>query len=160
MTLRSGRFGPYVQLGEATDGEKPKRASLPKNVTPEDVELDFALALLSLPREVGRHPEDGEPIRAGIGRFGPYVQHDKTYANLESGDDVFNIGLNRAVTLIAGKAREGSALPPLRRRPGPPARRASDQGWTRSSPRTAATGRMSAMTASMPPCRVTRRLKP
>ena len=107
VTLRSGRFGPYVQLGEATDGEKPKRASLPKNVTPEDVELDFALALLSLPREVGRHPEGGEPIRAGIGRFGPYVQHDKTYANLESGDDVFNIGLNRAVTLIAEKRAKG-----------------------------------------------------
>ena len=76
-------------------------------MTPEDVELDFALALLSLPREVGRHPEGGEPIRAGIGRFGPYVQHDKTYANLESGDDVFNIGLNRAVTLIAEKRAKG-----------------------------------------------------
>jgi DNA topoisomerase-1 len=62
---------------------------------------------LSLPREVGRHPEDGEPIRAGIGRFGPYVQHGKTYANLESADDVFNIGLNRAVTLIAEKVARG-----------------------------------------------------
>ena len=103
VTLRGGRFGPYVQLGEGAEGEKPKRASLPKNVTPDDVDLDFALALLALPREVGRHPEDGEPIRAGIGRFGPYVQHDKTYANLESADDVFNIGLNRAVTLIAEK---------------------------------------------------------
>jgi DNA topoisomerase-1 len=107
VTLRSGRFGPYVQLGEGADGEKPKRASLPKNVPPEDVDFDFALALLALPREVGRHPEDGEPIRAGIGRFGPYVQHDKTYANLESGDDVFNIGLNRAVTLIAEKRAKG-----------------------------------------------------
>jgi DNA topoisomerase-1 len=107
VTLRGGRFGPYVQLGEGSDGEKPKRAGLPKNVTPEDVDLGFALALLSLPREVGRHPEDGEPIRAGIGRFGPYVQHGKTYANLETGDDVFNIGLNRAVTLIAEKLAKG-----------------------------------------------------
>jgi DNA topoisomerase-1 len=107
VTLRSGRFGPYVQLGEAVDGEKPKRAGLPKGTVPEDVDLQKALALLSLPREVGRHPEDGEPIRAGIGRFGPYVQHGKTYANLESVDDVFTIGLNRAVTLIAEKVARG-----------------------------------------------------
>ena len=65
--------------------------------------LDRALGLLSLPRNVGRHPEDGEPIMAGVGRFGPYVQHGKIYANLEEGDDVLNIGLNRAVTLIAEK---------------------------------------------------------
>src|SRR6204780_5548012 len=107
VTLRSGRFGPYVQLGEAVDGEKPKRASLHKGMTPEDVNLEQALKLLSLPREVGKHPEDGEPIRASIGRFGPYVQHGKTYANLEAGDDVFNIGLNRAVTLIAEKIAKG-----------------------------------------------------
>ena len=107
VTLRSGRFGPYVQLGEAVDGEKPKRASLQKGTTPDDVDLDRALALLSLPREIGRHPEDGEPIRAGIGRFGPYVQHGKTYANLEAGDDIFHIGLNRAVTLIAEKHAKG-----------------------------------------------------
>ena len=107
VTLRSGRFGPYVQLGEAVDGEKPKRASLQKGTSPEDVDLDRALALLSLPREIGRHPEDGEPIRAGIGRFGPYVQHGKTYANLEAGDDIFHIGLNRAVTLIAEKRAKG-----------------------------------------------------
>ena len=107
VTLRSGRFGPYVQLGESVDGEKPKRASLQKGMTPEDVDLATALKLLSLPREVGRHPEDGEPIRASIGRFGPYVQHGKTYANLETGDDVFTIGLNRAVTLIAEKIAKG-----------------------------------------------------
>ena len=103
VTVRSGRFGPYLQLGEAVEGEKPKRASLPKGVSPDDIEFDRAIALLSLPRDIGRHPEDGEPIRAGIGRFGPYVQHGKTYANLEDPDDVFTIGLNRAVTLIAEK---------------------------------------------------------
>ncbi len=107
VTLRSGRFGPYVQLGEGADGEKPKRAGLPKGTDPNAVDLQFALALLSLPREVGLHPENGEPIRAGIGRFGPYVQHEKTYASLEPGDDVFNIGLNRAVTLIADKKTKG-----------------------------------------------------
>jgi DNA topoisomerase-1 len=108
VTLRSGRFGPYVQLGEPTDGEKPKRSSLPRGVAPDDVTLEKALALLSLPREVGRHPESGEPIVAGIGRYGPYVQHGKTYANLEPGDDVLVLGLNRAVTLIAEKHAKGS----------------------------------------------------
>ncbi|MGA8612926.1 MAG: type I DNA topoisomerase, partial [Xanthobacteraceae bacterium] len=107
VTLRSGRFGPYVQLGEKVDDEKPKRASLRKGMAPEDVDLAQALKLLSLPREVGPHPEDGEPIRASVGRFGPYVQHGKTYANLEDGDDVFTIGLNRAVTLIAEKIAKG-----------------------------------------------------
>ena len=107
VTLRSGRFGPYVQLGEAQDGEKPKRAGLPKGLSPDDVDLDRALGLLSLPREVGKHSNDNEPILAGIGRFGPYVQHGKTYANLTSGDDVLTIGLNRAVALIEEKKAKG-----------------------------------------------------
>ncbi len=67
----------------------------------------MALKLLSLPREIGLHPEDGEPIKAGIGRFGPYVQHGKTYANLENPEEAFNVGLNRAVTLIAEKIARG-----------------------------------------------------
>jgi DNA topoisomerase-1 len=107
VTVRAGRFGPYIQLGEAVDGEKPKRAGLPKGLAPDDVDLERALSLLSLPREVGKHPEDGEPIKAGIGRFGPYIQHNKTYANLEPGDDVLHIGLNRAITLIAEKIAKG-----------------------------------------------------
>ena len=107
VTLRSGRFGPYVQLGEAVDGEKPKRAGLPKGLAPDDLDLDRALGLLSLPREIGKHPDDGEPIVAGVGRFGPYVQHGKTYANLTAGDDVLGVGLNRAVTLIEEKRAKG-----------------------------------------------------
>jgi DNA topoisomerase I len=107
VTVRGGRFGPYVQLGETSQGEKPKRGSVPKGYDPEALDLETALKLLALPREVGRHPESGEPILAGIGRFGPYVQHGKTYASLEPGDDVLNIGLNRAVTLIAEKALKG-----------------------------------------------------
>ena len=110
VSLRSGRFGPYIQLGEQAKPEKkgdkpekPKRAGLPKGLAPDDVDLEKALALLSLPREVGLSPEDGEPILAGIGRFGPYVKHGKTYASLEQGDDVLTVGLNRAVTLIAEK---------------------------------------------------------
>jgi DNA topoisomerase I len=123
VTLRSGRFGPYVQLGEAVDGQKPKRAGLPRGTEPGAVDLEMALKLLSLPREVGRHPEDGEPILAGIGRFGAYVQHGKTYANVESGDDVLNIGLNRAVTLIADKVAKG---PRGRRFGGDPGRSLGD----------------------------------
>ncbi|MBN8958335.1 MAG: type I DNA topoisomerase [Rhizobiales bacterium] len=107
VSLRAGRFGPYLQLGEGAEGEKPKRSSIPKGQSPSDIDLERALALLSLPRQVGKHPETGEPIMAGIGRFGPYVQHQKTYASLEAGDDVLNIGLNRAVTLIAEKALKG-----------------------------------------------------
>ena len=108
VTVRSGRFGPYLQLGEAVEGVKPKRASLPKGVAPDEITFDRAMALLSLPRDVGMHPEDGEPIKAGIGRYGPYVQHGKTYANLEDPDEVFSIGLNRAVTLIAEKRAQPS----------------------------------------------------
>ncbi len=102
--LKSGRFGPYVQLGE---GDKPKRSSLPKGWAASELGLDRALKLLSLPREVGPHPEDGEMILANLGRFGPYVQHLKTYANVSSIDDVFEIGLNRAVSLIAEKRTKG-----------------------------------------------------
>ncbi len=106
VTLRGGRFGPYLQLGEASkekDAPKPKRAGIPKGVSPDDIDLEKALGLLALPRDVGISPEDGEMIIAGIGRFGPYVKHGKTYANLEDGDEVMTIGLNRAITLIAEK---------------------------------------------------------
>ena len=114
ITLRDGRFGPYLQRGE---GEKPKRSSLPKGLSPGDVDLAKALTLLSLPREVARHPTSGETILAGIGRYGPYVQHGKTYANLGNDDDVLEIGGNRAIDLIvakesgAGGGRFGRAAP-------------------------------------------------
>ncbi len=78
ITLRNGRFGEYVQQGE---GDKPKRSSLPRGLSADDVTLEKALKLLALPREVARHPSSGEPILAGIGRYGAYVQHGKTYAN-------------------------------------------------------------------------------
>jgi DNA topoisomerase-1 len=107
VTLRSGRFGPYLQLGEAVEGEKPKRAGLPKDLAPDEVTLERALGLLSLPREIGKHTDDGEPILAGVGRFGPYVQHGKVYANLTPGDDVLTVGLNRAVALIEEKKAKG-----------------------------------------------------
>ncbi len=133
VTLRQGPYGPYVQLGgeevqptpepEATDGKpkkkavkkkgpKLKRASLPKGMNPSDVDLERALKLLSLPREVGMHPEIGEMIFAGIGRFGPYLKVGPTYYTLKD-DDVLDVGLNRAVVVIAegkkGPGRSGGA---------------------------------------------------
>jgi DNA topoisomerase I len=104
VTLRTGRFGPYVQLGESNGEEKPKRASIPKGTDPEHIDLERALALLALPREVGLHPETGKPIVAGFGRYGPYVQHDGKYASLSAPEEVFEIGINRAVSLLAEKA--------------------------------------------------------
>ncbi|MHA6346876.1 type I DNA topoisomerase [Roseivivax sp. CAU 1761] len=105
ITLRSGRFGPYVQRGEATaEQPKPPRASLPKGWAPDAMDLEKALTLLSLPRFIGSHPEDGEPIEAGIGRYGPYVKHNRLYANLKEVDEVFEIGINRAVDVLAEKA--------------------------------------------------------
>jgi len=108
ITLRDGRFGAYVQEGEQEEGgEKPKRASVPKTIKPDDLTLQQALALLSLPREVAKHPTTGEPIVANIGRFGPYVQHGKTYANVGRDDDVLTIGANRAIDLIVQKESGG-----------------------------------------------------
>ncbi|WP_037449541.1 type I DNA topoisomerase, partial [Sinorhizobium fredii] len=105
ITLRSGRFGPYVQRG---DGKDAKRASLPKGWTPATIDHEKALALLSLPRDIGKHPETGKMISTGIGRYGPFVLHDGTYANLESVEDVFSIGLNRAVSALADKQSKGA----------------------------------------------------
>ncbi len=107
--LKSGRYGPYIQRGEASEAnKKPPRASLPKGWPPSDIELEKALKLLSLPREIGPHPEDGQIIEAGIGRYGPFVRHGRTYANLKDPDDVFNVGMNRAVEELAKKAAAGS----------------------------------------------------
>lgn len=111
VSVRKGPYGFYVQLGEGSDGAKPKRASLPKSRAPEEIDLDTALAILALPREVGRHPETGEVISAGIGRFGPYLKHGNVYKSLPAGDDVLEIGMNRAVELLADAKARPSAEP-------------------------------------------------
>ena len=100
VSLKSGRFGPYIEMPGA-EGEKPLRSSLPKGWPPEDLTLDRAVMLLSLPREVGIHPETHEPVQAGLGRYGPYLLHGGKYTKLETIEDVLEVGLNRAVTLIA-----------------------------------------------------------
>ena len=118
VTVRRGPFGAYVQLGPAPGAaeprkgkdkniEKPKRASLPKGMAPGDIDLDKALALLALPRDIGKHPESGEMIQAGLGRFGPYLKHGPAYKSLGPDDDVLTIGMNRAVTLLAEAGKGG-----------------------------------------------------
>lgn len=104
ITLRSGRFGPYVQRGE---GKEAKRAGLPKGWQMADMTFEKAQSLLALPRDVGIHPETGTMITASIGRYGPYIANDGKYANLENVDEVFNVGINRAVSVLADKANKG-----------------------------------------------------
>ena len=119
-----GQYGPYVQLGEKTDeNPKPKRASLPKGVNPQDLSLDMAVGLLRLPRLLGNHPETGAKIQTNLGRFGPYVVHDqgkdgKDYRSLKKEDDVLTVTLERALALLAEpkavRGRGKAAAAPLR----------------------------------------------
>ena len=111
--LKNGRFGPYVQLGEE---KKPKRTGLPKEWPFAEIDLEKALRLLSLPRDIGEHPDEGGMITGALGRYGPYILHNGTYANLPTADEMFEVGLNRAVTLIAekranpGRGRRGGTV--------------------------------------------------
>ncbi len=109
-----GPFGPYLQVGEVTeDGPKPKRVSIPKNISPTEIDLSTALKLLELPRKLGQHPEDGKVVNAGIGRFGPYVVHAGKYKSLGKEDDVLTIELDHAVELLA-TAKTKAAPTPLK----------------------------------------------
>ena len=119
VSLKKGPYGLYLQLGEAENGNKPRRVSLLRGQKPGDIDLATALRLLALPRDIGRHPETGEPITAGIGRFGAYIKHGASFASLAADDDVLAIGLNRAVTLLA-EAKSGARRgPELLRELGP-----------------------------------------
>ncbi|PQJ36249.1 DNA topoisomerase I [Salinibacter sp. 10B] len=103
VLLKSGPYGPYVQLGDDDQEGKPKRVSLPPGVEPDDVDFDLGLQIIDLPRELGEHPETGNPITANIGRYGPYVKHKGTFASLKDDDDVLTVGLDRAMELIREK---------------------------------------------------------
>ncbi len=115
VSLKKGPYGHYLQLGEGDNGTKPKRVALPRGMKPADVDLDTALRLLALPRDIGRHPDTGEPITAGIGRFGAYLKHGTQFASVADDDDVLTIGLNRAVTLLAEAKSGGRRGPQLLR---------------------------------------------
>ena len=113
VTARAGRYGPYLQLGERSKGKKkPKSVSIPKEFDPSTLSLETALELLSLPRLVGRHPEDNEPIEAGLGRYGPYLKHGKRYESIADPNEVLTLGMNRAMELLAqppkGKQRRAT----------------------------------------------------
>lgn len=114
---KSGRFGPYVEMGE---GKEAVRSSIPKDIAAEDFGLDWAVKLLSLPRTVGVHPESGEPVTASIGRYGPYLAHQGKYARLQSTAEVFETGMNAAVVKLAeaanggGRGRGGTSREPLK----------------------------------------------
>ncbi|MGH7582777.1 MAG: topoisomerase C-terminal repeat-containing protein, partial [Gemmatimonadales bacterium] len=121
--LLVGQYGPYVQLGEGEGKQKPKRASLPKGIRPEDVTLQRAIDLLSLPRLLGEHPDTGRPVKAGLGRFGPYVVHElgkgqADFRSIKAPDDVLTISFERALQLLAepkaARGRRGAAATPLR----------------------------------------------
>ncbi len=134
VTLRRGPYGAYLQLGpaektaepapvpdapkkkgaKAKAAEKPKRVSLPKNMPAADMDLVSALRLLALPRDIGMHPDKGQTITAGIGRFGPYLKLGDRYKNLTADEDVLTIGLNRAVDLLADEGGQGGARGLLR----------------------------------------------
>jgi DNA topoisomerase-1 len=109
----TGRFGPYVQLGEVTeDKPKPRRASIPKGIDPKSISVDQAVLWLSLPRDLGNHPQTGKPIRANVGRFGPYIMHDGDFRSLKKEDNVYTVTLARALEILAQekKGRGGSSL--------------------------------------------------
>ena len=107
--LRNGPYGPYVQIGDP-ETKKPKRASLPKGADASQLDLQAALGLLALPRDIEPHPETGDMIQAGIGRYGPYLKYQGRYTSLPSEDDVLTVGINRAVDLLAESAKKAGRL--------------------------------------------------
>ena len=109
VLLRKGPYGFYVQLGDA-EQKKPKRASLPKGTPIASVELEYALGLLSLPRDIGTHPETGDMIQAGLGRYGPYLKYQGKFTSLKDGDDVLSVGINRAVDLLAEASKKSGRV--------------------------------------------------
>jgi len=103
VLLKSGPYGPYVQLGDDDQEGKPKRVSLPPDVEPDEVDFDLGVRIVDLPRTLGEHPDSGDPVTANIGRYGPYVKHQGTFASLKDDDDVLTVGLDRALELIRKK---------------------------------------------------------
>ena len=110
ITLRSGPYGPYLELGEKDTKKKPKRVSLPPGLSRQDVTESLAVELINLPKDIGLHPKSGVPIEIGIGRYGPFVRHGKVYASLPKGDNLFETSLDRAIALITKKENRNKPL--------------------------------------------------
>src|SRR5690606_30057501 len=110
VLLKRGPFGPYLQLGEGTETAKPKRVSLPPGVSPHDVNEALALDLIQLPKTLGSHPESGENVDLGIGRYGPYVKHQRIYASVPKDTFILDVDLPQALELLSKKASRGGAL--------------------------------------------------
>ena len=107
--LKSGRFGPYVQLGNSSEqNPKPKRTSIPKNFETSKITIEIARKLLDLPKVLGYHPSDNEPIHSAIGPYGPYLKHNSVYANIKDLEDFLSIGMNRAVELLSENEKKNS----------------------------------------------------
>lgn len=117
VLLKKGPFGYYIQLGDDEEGGKPKRISLPKTISPEEVTHEIGVSLLELPRILGQHPETSNDIIAHIGRYGPYVKHGSTFASLTTDDDVLTVGFDRAIELISKKAQKNKPLKSLGNHP-------------------------------------------
>ena len=117
MFVKRGPYGPYLQLGPDDQDGKPKRVSIPKSMDPGQIRADTAADLLALPRDLGTHPESNDAVQAGIGRYGPYVRHQRTYASLKDSDDVLSVDLPRALELIAEKAKRRGPLKVLGKHP-------------------------------------------
>ena len=109
ITIRKGPYGVYMQVGEGTDEKKPKRVSIPKNFEPDEIGLNTEIQLLALPRKLGFHPDNNLTISAGIGMYGPYILHNKKYKGLEKTDNILDVGLERAIELIAKPTIRGNA---------------------------------------------------
>lgn len=117
--VRQGRYGPYLQLGDTKGRVKPRWVGIPDGMDPSEVTLDFALRLLSLPRNLGEDPDSGEPVRAGLGRYGPYVQRGREYRNLDSADRIFTVTLDEALALLAREKRPRRSARTVLRELGP-----------------------------------------
>jgi DNA topoisomerase-1 len=119
--LMTGRYGPYVQVGESDGDEKPKRTSLPEGMEFDEVTPEVARKLAAMPYEIGTHPDDGKPVKVGIGRYGPYVVHEGDFRSLKKDDDVLDVSLDRALELLSqpkkGRRRSSKKLRELGEHP-------------------------------------------
>ncbi|MCB0392527.1 MAG: DNA topoisomerase I, partial [Bdellovibrionales bacterium] len=110
----TGRYGPYVQLGDENEGDKPKRMAIPPTMSPENISLEDALNLLSLPKTLGEHPDTGKVIKVGLGRFGPYVVHDGDFRSIPKSENLFTVDFKKALELLSQPKKVRGRSTPLK----------------------------------------------